>query len=119
MDLEILKGFKGMRLTKEEEEGFLVSAEKRENAAKECALSLFRRFLSNKAYNRRAIREVMLRAWRMGIDLLMVDVGNNIIQYQFPMASQQDWVFDNGPWFFDNDVLLLHRWQEGLHASNA
>ena len=81
MDLEILKGFKGMRLTKEEGEGFLVSAEKRENAAKECALSLFRRFLSNKAYNRRAIREVMLRAWRMGIDLRMVDVGNNIIQY--------------------------------------
>ena len=97
MDLKILEGFKGMRLIKEEEEGFLVLAEKCENAAEECALSLFGRFLSNKSYNRCAIREVMHRAWRMGTDLRMVDVGNNIVQFQFPTASQRDWVFDNSP----------------------
>ncbi|GMY22651.1 hypothetical protein FCV25MIE_17892 [Fagus crenata] len=51
-----------MRLTKEEEEGFLVLAEKCENAAEECALSLFGRFLSNKSYNLRAIREEGLHA---------------------------------------------------------
>jgi hypothetical protein len=109
MDLEITEGL-SMRLIKEEEGGFLISAEKSETAAEECVLSLFGRFLSSNSYNRQAIREVMQRAWRMGTNLRIVDVGNNIFQFQFPTASQWDWVFDNGPWLFDNDVLLLHRW---------
>jgi hypothetical protein len=69
MDLEITEGL-SMRLIKEEEGGFLISAEKRETAAEECVLSLFGRFLSSNSYNRQAIREVMQRAWRMGMDLL-------------------------------------------------
>jgi hypothetical protein len=55
----------------------------------------------------------------MNSDLRVVDVGSDILQFQFPTASQRDWVFDNGLWTFENDLLLLLCWEEGMHASNA
>ena len=51
MDFELIEGLKGMRLTRDEEDGFLILEEKRETAAEDCALSLFGRFLSAKSYN--------------------------------------------------------------------
>ena len=78
MELEITAGLKGMKLTKDEEEGHIISAKKRDSVAEECLLSLLGHFLSTKNYNRRVVCDVMGRAWRMGMDLRIVDVGNKI-----------------------------------------
>ncbi len=78
MELEITVGLKGMKLTKDEEEGHIISVEKRGSVVEECLLSLLGRFLSTKNYDRRAVCDVMGRAWRMEMDLRIVDVGNKI-----------------------------------------
>ena len=117
MALELLEDFQGMILTKEKEDGIIISADKRESAAEDCALSLFGRFLTMRSFNQRAVREVLQRAWRMGSDLRIVEVGFEIYQFKFPTAGQWDWVYDNGPWTFENDILLLHQWTKGLHLA--
>ena len=118
MTMELIEGLRGMSLTKEEENGIMISADQRENAAEDCLLSLFRRLLSKKSRNRRAVHDVLRRAWRMGPDMRIIDVGLDIFQFKFPTEAQRDWVYDNGSWIFENDILLLHRWQEGLNVAN-
>ncbi|GMY19877.1 hypothetical protein FCV25MIE_15116 [Fagus crenata] len=116
--MELIEGLRGMSLTKEEENGIMISADQRETAAEDCLLSLFGRLLSKKSRNRRAVCDVLRRAWRMGPDMRIIDVGLDIFQFKFPTEAQRDWVYDNGPWTFENDILLLHRWQEGLNFAN-
>lgn len=54
----------------------------------------------------------------MGSDLQIVDVGSNILQFKFTSEYQMKWVEKNGPWNFDNNLLLLCRWSKGLSAEN-
>ena len=54
----------------------------------------------------------------MGPDLRIVEVGNGVLQFKFNSKHQMEWVEKNGPWNFDNNLLLLCRWRKGLKAAN-
>ena len=54
----------------------------------------------------------------MGSDLQIVDVGKGILQFKFSLEYQMKWVEKNGPWNFENNLLLLCRWRRGLSAMN-
>ena len=43
----------------------------------------------------------------MGLDLRIVEVGNNILQFKFSSRYQMEWVERNGPWNFDNFLIVL------------
>lgn len=49
---------------------------------------------------------------------LQIEVGNGILQFKFGSEYQLKWVEKNGPWNFDNNLLLLGRWRRGLTAFN-
>ena len=42
----------------------------------------------------------------MGSDLRIVEVDNGILQFKFSSQYQMEWVEKNGPWNFDNNLLL-------------
>ena len=54
----------------------------------------------------------------MGSDLQIVEVGNNVLPFKFNSEYQMQWVEQNGPWNFDNNLLLLCKWRKGLSTSN-
>ena len=54
--------------------------------------------------------------WKFGQDLRITDVGEGLIQFKFTLESQLMWVVNNGPWSFDNHLLLLRRWEKGMTA---
>ena len=54
----------------------------------------------------------------MGSDLQIVEVGNSVLQFKFSSEYQLQWVERNGPWNFENNLLILCRWRKGLSASN-
>ena len=64
--------------------------------------------------NLRALKSTLWLAWKMGSDLRIVEVGQNILQFKFTSMCQMEWVEQNGPWNFDNNLLLLTRWRKGL-----
>ena len=50
----------------------------------------------------------MLQAmWRMGSDLGIVDVGDDLFQFKFTMESQLKWELANGPCSFEDHPLAL------------
>ena len=52
--------------------------------------------------------------WKLGDDLKIVDVGDRLLQFKFSMESQLSWVWNNGPWCFDNQILALRQWEKGM-----
>lgn len=54
--------------------------------------SLFGRLLVDKNQNLRELKNTLRIAWKMGSDLQIVDVGNNILQFRFQSKYQMKWV---------------------------
>ena len=57
--------------------------------------------------------------WRLGNDLKIIKVGDKLIQFKFSLDSQLRWFLDNGSWCFDNQLLVLRRWEKGMTAINV
>ncbi|XP_030926558.1 uncharacterized protein LOC115953166 [Quercus lobata] len=118
MDQAVVDGLLNLRLTREEEEEITITTRCRSDLLEECNLSLFGRLLSDRHQNQRALKSTLRSAWKMGSDLQIVDVGNNVLQFKFSSEYQLQWVEKNGPWNFDNNLLLLCRWRRGLSSTN-
>ncbi len=50
--------------------------------------------------------------------LKVLEVGNDILQFKFPTQFQLDWVLYNSPGSFENNLLLLCKWEKGLSSHN-
>ena len=48
-----------------------------------------------------------------------MEVGEGLLQFKLSLETQLKWVVDNGPWCFDNHLLVLRRWDKGLLALNV
>ena len=118
MDPSILSSLQNLQLTKEEEEAIPISVSNYPGLLEECSLSLFGRLLSDRQQNQRALKNTLRSAWKMGSDMRIVEVGNNILQFKFSSKFQMEWVERCGPWCFDNNLLLLCRWKKGLTPTN-
>ena len=118
MDQIVLEGLQHLRLTKVEEEDIAISTMRRLDLMEECALSLFGKLLLDRQQNQRALKSTLRAVWKIGSELRIVDVGKDIFQFKFTSEYQMEWVERNGPWNFDNNLLLLCRWKKGLSESN-
>ena len=112
----MVEGLSNLRLIKEEEEEISIKSRCKSNLLEECSFSLFRRLLAERNQNLRALKNTLRMAWKMGSNLQIMDVGNGILQFKFSSKYQMKWVEQNGPWNFENNLLLLCRWQRGLSA---
>ncbi|GMI71454.1 hypothetical protein like AT3G31430 [Hibiscus trionum] len=43
-------------------------------------------------------------------------VGENLVVFRFVNSTVRDWVFENGPWHFQNKPLILRRWEPNLSS---
>ncbi|KAL0015735.1 hypothetical protein SO802_002804 [Lithocarpus litseifolius] len=55
----------------------------------------------------------------MGDDLKIVEVGDGLLQFKFTLESQLLWVWNNGPWCVDNQMLAVRRWEKGVTARSV
>ena len=61
-------------------------------------------------------KNLLRSVWKLGHDLKITDVGEGLMQFKFSMESQLNQVLNNGPWSFNNHLLLLKRWERGMTA---
>nr|POE76313.1 hypothetical protein CFP56_25681 [Quercus suber] len=118
MEQAVLDGLQNLLLTKEEEKCIQITNQGRAELLKDWLLSLFGKLLSSRLQNQQALKGTLRAAWKMGSDLRILEVGNGILQFKFGSRYQMEWVEKNGPWNFDNNLLLLCRWRKGLSAAN-
>ena len=116
MDSELLDRIQRMQLTTEEDEAITVRPIRRKEILEEYFLSLIGKFLTTRPINIRAAKNLLRSKWKLGDDLKVVEVGDGLLQFKFSMESQLNWVWNNGPWCFDNQILALRRWEKGMTA---
>ena len=114
MDSEFLERIQRMKLTVDEDEAMIVRPIRRQEILEEYSLSLIGQFLTTKSINLRAAKNLLRSMWKLGDDLKIVDVGDRLLQFKFSMESQLSWVWNNGPWCFDNQILALRQWEKGM-----
>ncbi|XP_075662916.1 uncharacterized protein LOC142632378 [Castanea sativa] len=117
MDSEFIERMQRIKLTNEEGEIIQVCPSQRGKILEECSLSLFGKFLTNRPFNQRAAKNILRTTWKFGSDLKIIDMGEGLFLFKFAMESQLTWVLNNGPWSFDNYLLLLRRWEKGMNAN--
>ena len=105
-----------MSLTAKEGEIIKFRSNNQAKILEECSLSLMGRVHMSKPLNTRVAKKLFRLVWKFGQDLRITEVGDGLLQFKFSMESQLSWVMKNGPWSFDNHILLLRRWEKGMTA---
>ena len=118
MEQELIDVLKNMQLTEEEELQISISEEGRAQVIEECSQSLMGKLLTDKKQNLRALKNTLRTAWKIGQNLKIVEVGNDILQFKFANEYQLRWVETNGPWNYENNLMLLKRWERGMMTGN-
>ena len=116
---DVINSLENMKLTTEEEEVIAISDEGRKEEIESCTLSLVGKFLTCKHFNRKAAQTTLRRAWGLENGLQIVEVGSNLFQFKFDSEFELVQVLKGGPWTFDNQVLLMRKWQPGMTAKNV
>ena len=83
MEQELIEVLKNMQLMEEEEFQILISKEDEAQVIEECSLSLMRKLLTDRKQNLCALRNTLRIVWKIGQDLKIVEVGNDIFQFKF------------------------------------
>ncbi|KAK7842094.1 hypothetical protein CFP56_014340 [Quercus suber] len=68
------------------------------------------------ALNKRAAMNTLWRRWGMHTGLQIIEVGTNLFQFKFQNDFDLNRVLRGGPWYFDNQLLMLKRWHKGMTA---
>ena len=77
------------------------------------------KFLTCKTFNKKGAHNTLRRAWGLSDGLQIIEVGSNLFQFKFKIEFELEQVWKRGPWTFDNQVLMLRRWQSGMTAKNV
>ena len=116
---DVISSLENMKLTMEEEEVIAISDEGRKEDIESCALSLIGKFLTCKPFNKRAALNTLRRAWGLDEGVQMVEVGSNLFQFKFKTEFEMERILKSSPWSFDNQVLIVQRWKQGMTAENV
>ena len=119
MDSNFIERIQNISLTSEEEEPITIRTAREDEILEEYSLSLIGKFMTTRPFNARAAKNLLRSVWKMGSNLKIVDMGEGIFQFRFSLESQLQWVWDNGPWSFENNMLVLQRWEKGLTAKSV
>ena len=107
-----------MKLTSEEEEIIEISNEGRLEAIESCNPSLIGKFLTCKPFNKTAAKNTIRRAWGVDDATEILKVGPNLFQFKFHSEFEMDRILRGGSWSFDNQLLMLQRWKNGMTVGN-
>ena len=97
MDSNFVQKLQNIKLTEDEGEVIRVGTVHRDRMLEECSLSLLGKFLTTKTFNQCAAKTLLRSVWKMGSDVRIVDVGDDVFQFKFSMESQLKWMLANGP----------------------
>ena len=116
---EVVNSLEKMNFTLEEEEVIEISDEDHLKDIEECSQSLIGKFLTCKSFNKKAAQNTLRRSWGLDEELQIVEVGLNLFQFKFKSDFELDRVLKGEPWTFDNQALMLRRWQPRMTVANV
>ena len=119
MDPDFIERLGRITLTRDEDEDISILPTHRVRNLEACSFSLLGKFLTTKTLNLWAAKNLLWSIWKLGNDIKILDVRDGLFQFQFTLECQLQWVLSNGPWSFENQILVLRRWEKGMTAQSV
>ena len=80
----------------------------------ECQTSLLGRIRGDKIANFTRVKNFVANVLGYPKDLKMTELGPNFFQFGIKGEETRERIVNGGPWIFDNQILVLSRWYEGI-----
>ena len=81
--------------------------------------SLVNRFLTDRTINFAALKDTLIPIWRPVKGIYVKELRLNLYIFQFFRDHEINRVLNDGPWSFNNNILLLKRLQAGEQATQV
>ncbi|KAK6141663.1 hypothetical protein DH2020_024605 [Rehmannia glutinosa] len=108
-----------MQLEEEEEGGLLIEGPELEEQSQDLRWCLVGRLLSERQVNFMAMKNTLASIWRPVKGVIIKELGPNLFLFQFFHELDILRVQTNGPWTFDNLLLITKRLQVGEQPTKA
>ncbi|KAK6143873.1 hypothetical protein DH2020_024221 [Rehmannia glutinosa] len=106
-----------MQIEEEEEGGLVLEGPEIEQQGQEFQWCLVGRFLSDRIVNFQAMKNTLASIWRPVKGVSIKDLGPNLFLFQFFHELDISRVQSNGPWTFDNLLLIIKKLSIGEQPS--
>ncbi|KAJ8424159.1 hypothetical protein Cgig2_010903 [Carnegiea gigantea] len=82
------------------------------------SLSLIGKLYTSNSFNFEALKQTIQNIWKPSQGLLIIDLDHNLFAFQSFSARDRDYTLEEGPWAFNEHVLLLKELDINEQPSN-
>ena len=104
-------------LTEDKAQGFTVENDAMGNSKVVDSHCLLGKLITNRYFNRAALKTTMLRLWGEGRGITVQDMGVNLFIFQFKDEVKCGRVMNGAPWMFDKYLLVLKEFDGSCPAT--
>ncbi|XP_031111264.1 nucleolin 1-like isoform X3 [Ipomoea triloba] len=100
-----------LSLDEEEDEGMVIGIDEVNEDGVEYKYMLVGKLLTDKPIKFKVLRDTIAATWRPVMGMMMNEAEYNLFVFQFFHQVDMKRVMEDGPWCFDQSLLVLHRMQ--------
>lgn len=115
---EMVNRFSKFQLLEKEDEGIQLNKVDIAQSAEECNRSLLGKVWGKKAANFTGLKSTLNQLWCQNGDLKVIELGFNYYQFVFSDSGEKERVLARKPWYFDNQIIVLHKWQPKMRSDD-
>ena len=105
---DLVEEWRKFSLTEDEAPGFTVDGDAMGNAKVLGSHCLLGKLITDKYFNKEALKSSMLRLWGLACGITIQTIGANLFVFQFKDEFERERVLQGTPWLFDNHLLALN-----------
>lgn len=113
MESDVLARFRSFSLSTKETQGVELGENDVTVGMNEAGRSLIGKVLTNFV----GMRSAMMKLWHHRGLCKVVALEPNVYQFVFNSATERKGIPQGRLWFFDNQLLVLYTWKEGMNGS--
>lgn len=118
MDSDLVNRFSKFMLKGKENEGVELVTNDISQCQQDCERSLLCQIWGTKSVNFTGLKNTLGQLWCQTGELRVIELGSNSYQFVFSNQGEKEKVLMRQPWFFDNQILVLHQWQQHLNVQD-
>lgn len=119
MESDVLERLKTFSLSVKETNGVELDEEDVSVGIEEASRSIIGKIYGDKKANLVGVRSTIMKLWAHRALCKMLALVQNVFQFVFNEANDKEGILQGRPRLFDNQLIVLHSWTEGLYWTDA
>lgn len=108
------KMWEKLRITEDEEEGFLVPTKLERNNS-----YIMTKVLTSREVTLEARMATMKKVWNLTLGLKSVAIGNNLVLFKFATTMDRKRILQGSPWTFDKNLVVLEEYNGDIQPAKV